>query len=141
VSEKEIEESLQRYKVIAVVGLSRDKDKPSYRVAEYMKQHDYHIVPVNPFVDEVLGEKSYKSLLEMPLEIQRTIEVVDVFRRAEDVPPVVEQVIQLKKANGKPYVLWMQLGIANEDAAEAARKAELIVIMDKCIMVEHNRLC
>jgi uncharacterized protein len=140
-SEKEIEEILQQYKVIAVVGLSRDKDKPSYRVAQYMKQNGYRIIPVNPFVDEVLGEKSYKNLLEIPADLQKTIEVVDVFRRAEDVPSVVEQAIQMKKANGKPYVVWIQQGIVNEDAAKAASKAELIVIMDKCIMIEHNRLC
>jgi uncharacterized protein len=140
-SEKEIEEIFQQYKVIAIVGLSRDKDKPSYRVAEYMKQNGYRIIPVNPFVDEVLGEKSYKNLVDIPADLQKTIEVVDIFRRAEDVPSVVEQAIQLKKANGKPYVVWMQQGIVNEDAAEAASNAELIVIMDKCIMVEHNRLC
>jgi uncharacterized protein len=140
-SQKEIKEILQKLRVIAVVGLSGDRDKPSYRVAEYMKQHGYRIVPVNPFVDKVLDEKSYKSLLEIPADLQKTIEVVDIFRRAEDVPSVVEQAIQMKKANGKPYVVWMQQGIVNEDAAEAASKAELIVIMDKCIMVEHNRLC
>jgi uncharacterized protein len=140
-SQKEIKEILQKFKVIAVVGLSGDRDKPSYRVAEYMKQHGYRIVPVNPFVDKVLDEKSYKSLLEIPADLQKTIEVVDIFRRAEDVPSVVEQAIQLKKANGKPYVVWMQQGIVNEDAGEAARKAGLIVIMDRCIMVEHDRHC
>ena len=139
-SEKEIERILEQNRVIAIVGLSRDRDKPSYRVAEYMKSQGYQIIPVNPFVDEVLGEKSYKSLLEMPEEIQRTIEVVDVFRRAEDVLTIVEQAVQLKEKNGKPYVIWMQLGIVNEEAAEAARKSGLIVIMDKCIMVEHDHI-
>ena len=139
-SEKEIERILEQNRVIAIVGLSRDRDKPSYRVAEYMKSQGYQIIPVNPFVDEVLGEKSYKSLLEMPEEIQRTIEVVDIFRRAEDVLTIVEQAVQLKEKNGKPYVIWMQLGIVNEEAAEAARKSGLIVIMDKCIMVEHDHI-
>ena len=125
---------------MAVVGLSRDKDKPSYRVAEYMQQQGYRIVPVNPFADEVLGEKSYKSLLEMPEEVKKTIEIVDIFRRAEDVPPIVDQAVKLKKANGMPHVVWMQVGIANEGAAKAARKAGLVVIMDKCIMVEQRNL-
>ena len=137
-SQKEIEEILHKYKVIAVVGLSRDKDKPSYKVSEFMKSHGYRIVPVNPFVDEVLGEKSYKSLMDIPVEIQKEIEIVDIFRRPDDVPPIVEQVIKLKVANGKPYVIWMQLGIVNEAAAEIARKAGLAVVMDRCIMVEHR---
>jgi len=77
-----------------VVGLSRDSGKDSHRVSAYLKQHGFHIIPVNPFADEVLGEKSYKSLLDIPPEIQRTIEVVDVFRPSEDVPAIVEQAIK-----------------------------------------------
>ncbi len=137
--EKEIKEILQKYRVIAVVGLSREPEKPSYLVAAYIKEHGYRLIPVNPFVETVLGEKSYKSLLEMPEEIQKTIEVVDIFRRPEDVPPIVEQAVKLKAKYGKPYVVWMQLGIVNEQAAETARKAELTVVMDKCLMVEHRR--
>ena len=105
-----------------------------------MKKHGYNIIPVNPFVDKVLGEKSYKSLLDIPTEIQKEIDVVDVFRRAEDVPPVVEQAVRLHKIFGKPGVVWMQLGIVNEEAAKTARKAGLTVVMDKCIMQEHSRL-
>jgi uncharacterized protein len=136
-SQKEIREILLKYKVVAVVGLSKDKDKASYRVAEYMQQHGYRIVPVNPFVDEVLGEKSYKSLLEIPAEVQKTIEIVDIFRRAEDVPPIVDQAVKLKKANGMPHVVWMQLGIVNKQAAESAMKAGIIVIVDRCLKVDH----
>jgi uncharacterized protein len=139
-SEKEIQEILEKCKVIAVVGLSRDTDKPSHEVSQYMQSHSYRIIPVNPTVDEVLGEKSYKNLLEIPLEIQKTIDVVDIFRRSPDVPPIVEQVINLKLANGKPNVVWMQVGIVNQEAAEAARKSGLTVVMDKCIMVEHKHL-
>jgi hypothetical protein len=76
----------------------------------------------------------------MPIEIQRTIEIVDIFRRSEDVPPIVEQVVQLKKLSGLPHVVWMQLGIVNEQAAEIARKAGLIVVMDRCMRQEHQRL-
>ena len=139
-SQKQIEEILQKYRVIAVVGISKDQSKPSYNVAAYMKQHGFRIIPVNPNLDEVLGEKSYKSLLDIPADVQKTIEIVDVFRRAEDVLPIVEQAIKLKEANGKPHVVWMQLGIVNKEAAELARKAGLIVVMDRCIMVEHDSL-
>ena len=137
--QNETREILRQYKTVAVVGLSREPDKDSHRVSAYLKKHGFRIIPVNPFADEVLGEKSYKSLLDIPPEIQKTIEVVDIFRPSNDVPSIVEQAIKLKEMFGKPWVIWMQLGIINEQAAEAAEKAGLIVIMDKCIMVEHKR--
>jgi len=122
------------------VGLSRDPSKESYQVAEYLKKHGFHIMPVNPFAEEVLGEKSYRSLLEMPAEVQRTLEIVDIFRPSAEVLPIVEQVIQLKKLLGVPYVVWMQLGIINVQAEERAKDAGLEVIMDKCMMQQHRRL-
>ena len=137
--QNKIKEILTKYKTIAVVGLSRDPDKDSYRVSAYLKKHGFRIVPVNPFADEVLSEKSYKSLLDIPAEIQKSIEIVDIFRSAKDVPPIVEQAVKLKEMHGKPYVVWMQLGIVNEQAAETAKKAGLAVVMDKCMMVEHKR--
>lgn len=138
-SQNQIDEIL-KYKVIAVVGLSKEPEKDSHKVSVYMKQHGYRIVPVNPFADEVLGEKSYKSLIDIPPEIQKTVEIVDIFRPAKDVPSIVEQAIKLRTANGKPFVVWMQLGIVDEQAAEIARRSGLIVVMDKCLMVEHRRL-
>ena len=122
-----------------MVGLSRDPEKDSYRVSAYLKKHGFRIIPVNPFSDAILGEKSYKSLLDIPAEIQKTIEVVDIFRPSKDVPLIVEQAIKLKEMHGKPYVVWMQLGIVNEQAAEAAKKAGLTVVRNKCMMVEHKR--
>lgn len=139
-SSHEIKKILTQCKTIAIVGLSREPEKDSYRVAAYMKKHGYRIIPVNPFADEVLGEKSYKTLLDIPTEIQKEIDIIDVFRRAEYVPPVVEQAVKLHSMYGKPCVVWMQLGIVNEEAAEAARKAGLTVVMDKCVMQEHKRL-
>ena len=139
-SQRQIREILEKYRVIAIVGLSPDENKPSNHVASYMQQNGYRIIPINPFVEEVLGEKSYKNLLEVPAEIQKTIEIVDIFRRPADVQPIVEQVVKLKEVNGKPFVVWMQLGIVNQQAAETARKAGLIVVMDMCIMVEHRNL-
>jgi predicted CoA-binding protein len=139
-SQNEIKEILTKYKTVAVVGLSREPGKDSHRVSAYLKQHGFQIIPVNPFADEILGEKSYKSLFDIPPEIQKTIDIVDIFRPSKDVPSIVEQAIKLKTMHGKPVVVWMQLGIVNEEAAEAAKQAGLTVVMDKCMMVEHRRL-
>ena len=136
----DVREILRRYKTVAVVGLSRDPSKDSYKVAEYLKGHGFHIVPINPFADEVLGEKCYKSLLEMSAEVQKSLEIVDIFRLSAEVLPIIEQVVHLKKLYGVPYVVWMQLGIINTQAAETARKAAITVVMDKCMMQEHQRL-
>jgi len=141
VNEKDmIRNILENYKTVAVVGLSKDPAKYSNIVAEFLKSRGWRIIPVNPFVDEVLGEKGYKSLLDLPEDLQRAVEVVDIFRRPEDVPPVVDQAIQLKEKNGKPYVVWMQLEIVNEEAAARARNAGLTVIMDRCMKMETERL-
>ncbi len=138
--DNDLREILTKYRTVAIVGLSRDPSKDSYRVAEYLKKHGFRIVPINPFTAEVLGEKSYKSLLDMPAEVQKTLEIVDIFRPSSDVPPIVKQAIQLKKLYDKPYVIWMQLGIINTQAADTARKAGLTVIMDKCMMQQHQHL-
>jgi uncharacterized protein len=121
---------LTKYKTIAVVGLSSNPTRPSHGVTEYMQSSGYHIIPVNPNETAVLGEPSYASLDEVP----QKIEIVDIFRRAEDVPPVVDAAI---RAGAK--VIWMQQGIANESAAEKARAAGLTVVMDACILIEHQR--
>jgi predicted CoA-binding protein len=133
-SQSEIREIFANYKTIAVVGLSRTPEKPSYVVSDYMKRHGFCIVPVNPYADEILGERSYKNLMDIPPTIQKKIEVVDIFRPPKDVPEIVDQAIKLKATNGKPNVVWMQLGVVNQQAAEAAEKAGLVVVMDKCIM-------
>jgi predicted CoA-binding protein len=139
-SEAKIKDILEKYKVIAVVGASNQVGKPSHRVSAYLKQHGYKIIPVNPNIDKLFGEKSYPSLLDIPEKIQKTIDVVDVFRKAEDVPPIVEQSIALKRKVGRPFVVWMQLHIVNDAAAQAARKVGLVVVMDKCMMAEHLHL-
>ncbi|MCU1243378.1 MAG: CoA-binding domain protein [Candidatus Acidoferrum typicum] len=121
---------LTKYKTIAVVGLSSNPARPSYGVTEYMQSSGYQIIPVNPNETDVLGEPSYASLEEVP----QKLEIVDIFRRTEEVPPVVDAAI---RAGAK--VIWMQQGIANEAAAEKARAAGLTVVMDACILVEHKR--
>ncbi|MFO7719354.1 MAG: CoA-binding protein, partial [Gillisia sp.] len=95
------------------------------------------IIPVNPFIDELFGEKSYKTLLDIPEHLQRIIDIVNIFRKVEDVPAIVEQTIKIREAVGRPFVVWMQLGIVNETAAQVARQAGLVVIMDRCLMIEH----
>src|SRR4030081_2893178 len=121
---------LTKYKTIAVVGLSSNPARPSYGVTEYLQSSGYHIIPVNPNETDVLGEPSYASLEEVP----QKIEIVDVFRRPEEIAPVVDAAI---RAGAK--VIWMQLGIANEAAAEKARAAGVTVVMDACILIEHKK--
>ena len=135
-SREEIESVLESYRTVAVVGLSRDPDKASYRVARYLQSVGYRIIPVNPFADEILGEKCYKSLLEVP----DTIDIVDIFRPSEDVPAIVDEAITIKNRVGSPKVIWMQLGIVNEEAAKRAREAGFTVVMDRCMMIAHKRL-
>jgi len=135
-NQQEIKSILESYRTVAVVGLSSNPDKASYQVANYLQSVGYRIIPVNPFVDEVLGEKSYKSLLDVP----EAIEVVDIFRPAEAVPTIVEEAIQLKNRVGSPKVVWMQLGIVNEEAARRAKEAGFTVVMDRCMMREHKHL-
>jgi len=135
-SAEQIKSILEKHKTVAVVGLSKDPAKDSNRVAKYLKKKGYRIIPINPFADAILGEKCYKTLLDVP----ETVEIVDIFRPAKDVPPIVDQAIELKKRLGNPHVIWMQLGIVNEEAAKRARDAGLTVIMDRCMMVEYKRL-
>lgn len=130
-TDNEIESILTSSKTIAVVGLSDKPDRDSYRVAAYLQSHGYRIIPVNPAVQTVLGERSYASVSEIP----EKVDVVDIFRKPEAVGPVVEDAIS---AGAK--VIWMQLGVVNEPAAEVARAAGLRVIMDRCMKVEHQRL-
>jgi predicted CoA-binding protein len=126
-------------RTIAIVGLSKNPEKASYEVAAYLKSQGYRIVPINPSIDAVLGEKSYPSLSDLPPDLKREIDVVDIFRRPEDVPPIVDQAIVLKNGSARPLVVWMQLGIVNEEAAVKARNAGLGVVMDHCMMIEHRR--
>ena len=124
-------EMLRGARTIAVVGLSGKRLRPSYGVAAYMQQHGYRIIPVNPAETEVLGEKAYATLSDVPYKI----DIVDVFRRPEAVPEVVDEAIQL----GLPY-LWLQEDVVHEEAADRARTAGMKVVMDRCILKEHRRL-
>jgi predicted CoA-binding protein len=118
---------------IAVVGLSPKADRPSHGVASFLKEKGYRIIPVRPLIDNVLGEKAYSTLSEIPKEI--TIDIVDIFRKSQEVLPIVEEAI----ARGTK-VIWMQEGVINDEAAALAEKAGLDVVMDLCILKEYNRL-
>ncbi|OIQ10084.1 hypothetical protein MOOR_01540 [Moorella thermoacetica] len=117
---------------IAIVGLSDKEDRPSYQVARYLQDHGFRIIPVNPAVETILGEKAYPDLEAIPADIP--IDIVDVFRRAEAVPPIVDAATK----RGVP-VIWLQEGVVHEEAAARARAAGLEVIMDRCIKKEHLR--
>ena len=125
-----ISDLLQKSRVIAVVGLSSKKFRPSYGVAEYMQREGYRIIPVNPNESEVLGEKAYARLKD----IAEHVDIVDIFRRSELVLPVVEDAIRMGAA-----AVWMQEGVVDQQAAEKARAAGLTVVMDRCILKEHSR--
>jgi len=122
---------LKNYKNIAVVGLSSNSRRPSFGVAQYMQSVGYRIIPVNPNETEVLGKKSYPRLEDVPKS--QHIEIVDIFRRSENIPPVVDSAISVGAK-----VIWMQQGIENQNAADKARAAGLLVIEDACILIEHR---
>lgn len=124
-----IADLLRRSKTIAVVGLSSNPLRPSHGVSAYMQTHGYRILPVNPNIEECLGEKAYRSLLAVP----ERIDIVDIFRRSEFVEEVVDQAIQLKIP-----AVWMQEEVIDEKAAEKAQKAGIFVVMDRCLLKEHR---
>jgi predicted CoA-binding protein len=130
-SDQEMKEILLTTKVIASVGLSGNQQKESYGIGLYLQEQGYQVIPVNPTATEILGEKAYPDLESVPVKI----DVVQVFRKPEDVPPVVEDAI---KVGAK--VVWMQEGIVNEEAAKKAREAGLQVVMDACMRATHRRL-
>jgi len=130
VSEAEIKRILEKSKTIAVVGLSPREERDSHRVAKYLQGQGYRIIPVNPNADEILGQRSYPDLTSVP----DPIDVVDVFRRSEAVPEIVEEAIQVGART-----VWMQEGVIHEEAAGRAREAGLQVVMDRCMMIEHRR--
>jgi len=126
-----IAELLKTAKTIAVVGLTDSPLRPSYGVTQYMRSHGYRIIPVNPNIAEWEGEKAYPSLLEVPGKV----DIVDVFRRSDAVPEIVEQAIQIKAP-----AIWLQEGVIHEEATERARRAGIFVVMDLCILKEHRKI-
>jgi uncharacterized protein len=124
---------LRESRTVAVVGLSANWFRPSYFAAKYMMDHGYRVIPVNPQYDEVLGQKCYKSLRDIPTSEQ--VDIVDCFRKSEEILPLADEAIAIHAK-----VLWMQLGVINEAAEEKARAAGLAVVMNRCVKIEHGRL-
>lgn len=122
---------LKENHVIAIVGLSANWWRPSYFVAKYLQDHGYRVIPVNPAYQEVLGEKCYANLKDVP----EKIDMVDCFRKSEEIPALAEEAIAIGAK-----CLWMQLGVVNAEASTVAREAGLDVVMDRCVKIEHGRL-
>jgi len=131
--DEELKATLIGCQTVAVVGISPKENRPSYRVASYLKSKGYRMIPVRPDGDVILGEKVYHNLMEIPKEVK--IDVVDIFRRSEDVPPIVEEAIQRGAK-----VVWMQEGVVHQEAGAKAEKGGLKVVMDRCMKKEHQRL-
>jgi len=130
-NDDELRALLTTIKTIATVGMSNKLDRPAYFVPEYLSAQGYHVIPINPTVGEIMGRRAYPDLLAA----SEKIDLVQIFRRAEDVPPIVEQALQIGAR-----VVWMQEGIVNEAAAQTARAAGIIVVMNQCLMKTHRRL-
>lgn len=128
-----IRQSLANCKTIAVVGLSPKPHRDSFRVAKYMQDQGFHIVPINPNASEVLGEKAYASLTEAATH--ERIDMVNCFRNSEDIPPIAAEAIAIGAKS-----LWLQIGVVNDAAAKQATNAGLVVVQDLCLMVEHRQL-
>jgi predicted CoA-binding protein len=122
---------LKSFRDIAIVGVSASPEKPSNIVFKYLTEHGYNVIPVNPTISEVLGKKCYASLSAIP----EKVEVVDIFRKSEDIPPIVDEAIKIGAK-----AIWMQEGIVNNAAADKAQAAGLLVVMDKCMRKEHMKM-
>jgi uncharacterized protein len=127
----EIKKILENNKVVAIVGLSDNREKDSYKVGEYLKNHGYTVIPVNPAKQEILGEKAYPDLKSVPGQV----DIVDIFRNTDAIPGIVDEAIGIKAK-----VVWMQLGLSHEVSAEKAKAAGLQVVQSKCMKIEHAKL-
>ena len=129
---------MRRYKVIAVVGASKNPEKDAFTVPAYLQENGYTIIPVNPTTDSINGVKTYATLGGIPEDVARRVEVVDVFRPSEELPQVARQVAEMKEKTGRPFVFWGQQGLDNEEAKEILTGAGVDYVMDRCMRVEHR---
>jgi len=130
---------LKEIKTIAVVGASRSPDKDAGRVPRYLRENGYRIIPVNPKATEIAGERAYSSLLEIPEDIARQIDAVDVFRPSNEAGRIIEEAAMLKEKYGRPNIIWFQYGTSTPEAVEKARRKGFIVVYERCMMEEHSR--
>lgn len=129
---------MRNYRVIAVVGASKNPEKEANSVPAYLQEHGYSIIPINPTADMINGTRAYPSLAGMPADLAKTVEVVDVFRPSEEFPMVAKQVTEMKGRTGRPFVFWGQLGLENEEAKKILKDAKIDYVMDKCMRIEHR---
>jgi len=134
-----IPDVLKKYRVVAVVGASKNPEKDAHTVPAYLIQHGYSVIPVNPTAVEILGKKAYPSLAAIPSDLAKTVDVVDVFRPSEELPDVASQVAEMKQKTGRPFVMWAQLGIENDAAKDILARAAVGYVMDACMRTEHRR--
>jgi len=125
----------RKYKTIAVVGASKNPQKDANTVPQFMKDHGYKIIPINPTADEIVGEKAYPSLTDLPSDLASKVELVDVFRPSEELPQVAQQVVDMHRKYGRPFVFWAQLGLENEEAKQILLKNQIPYIMNACLRI------
>jgi len=133
-------EVMRKYRVIAVVGASKNPEKEAFTVPAYLQQHGYTIIPVNPTTDTVNGQRSYPTLSEIPADLAKQVDVVEVFRPSGEFPEVARQVAKMKQRTGRPFVFWGQLGLEDEEAKTILTGAKVDYVMDKCMRVEHQMM-
>jgi len=136
----DIEQILENTSNIAVIGLSKNELRDSYQVSAYMKNAGYNIIPINPTIDSVMGVKSHNSLKNIPEDVLKNIELVNVFRKSEFVNEIVDEVIEINKKYGRIHTIWMQLGIFYDEIDRISEENKLNIITNKCIKIEHGRL-
>lgn len=130
-------EVMKKYRVVAVVGASKNPEKDANSVPAYLHEKGYTIIPVNPTADTIDGLKAYSSLADIPEELASRLEVVDVFRPSQELPEVARQVVDMKKKTGRPFVFWGQLGLENDEAKKILSEGKVDYVMDRCMRTEH----
>ena len=135
-----IEQIFENTSNIAVIGLSKNELRDSYQVSAYIKNAGYNIIPINPTIDSVMGVKSYDNLKNIPENILKNIELVNVFRKSEFVKEIVDEVIEINKKYRKIHTIWMQLGVFFNEVDNISKESKLNIITNKCIKIEHGRL-
>ena len=131
-------EVLEKWRTIAVVGASKSPEKEAYTVPMYLKGQGYRIIPVNPTATEIMGEKAYPSLLELPDEVARAVDVVEVFRPSEELPQVALQAAEMRRRFGRPFVFWAQQGLESDEAKRTLDKSGIQYVMDACMRTVHQ---
>jgi uncharacterized protein len=131
-------EAMKGSRVIAVVGASKNPEKEAHSVPQYLKEHGYRIIPINPTASEILGEKTFPDLLSLPPDLAAQVDVIEVFRPSEELPAVARQVVELSKRHGKRYIFWAQLGLENDEAKKILSDSGIPYVMNACMRVVHG---